>query len=219
MTPAPLGGRAAGAESRRPVSILLATRNAGKLRELRPLVAAHGFAAVALDELGLGERPEEAFIEKWDTFEENALAKAQYFAALATEHVVLAEDSGLCVNALGGAPGVHSRRWGGDGATDSANNARLLAALGSRPDRAAAYVCCAVLLAPEAVQAVQVAEGRTVGRILEAPCGTAGFGYDPLFWSDELSACFGGVSAEAKAGVSHRTRAVERVLKNFGPTS
>lgn len=196
--------------------VLLATRNAGKLRELQPLLAAHGLESRTLDELGLPERAEEAAIEQWDTFEQNALAKAQYFAALSSGHVVLAEDSGLCVVALDGAPGVHSKRWGGESATDVDNNARLLGALAGVTDRRAAYVCCAVLITPTAVF---TAEGRTEGRILEAPSGAGGFGYDPLFWSAELSAGFGEVPRAMKASVSHRTRAVEQLLMNFTRTS
>lgn len=211
--------------------ILLATRNAGKLRELRPLLTAHGLVCRTLDEVGLTERAEEAGIEQWDTFEANALAKARYYSALVGElgesgsaadvaYAVLAEDSGLCVDALNGAPGVHSKRWGGEAGTDVSNNERLLMALSAVTDRRAAYVCCAVLVTPEAVY---TAHGATTGRILEAPSGSAGFGYDPLFWSDDLQAGFGEVSAAAKAGVSHRSRAVEQVVRqllvNFRQTS
>ncbi len=189
--------------------ILLATRNAGKLRELQPLLAAFGFGSRTLHDAGLEERPEESGIEVWDTFRDNALAKARHFASLAVDYPVLAEDSGLCVDVLGGAPGVHSRRWGGEPYTDALNNQRLLRALNQATDRRAAYVCYAVLVTPSAVY---TGEGQTVGRILEAPSGEGGFGYDRLFWSEELQAGFGHVPAEVKAEVSHRSRAVLQVL-------
>ncbi len=193
--------------------ILLATRNAGKLRELQPLLAEFGFQSRTLHDLGYEERPEESGIEVWATFRDNALAKARHFASLAADYPVLAEDSGLCVDVLGGAPGVHSRRGGGgEPSTDALNNQRLLRALNQATDRRAAYVCYAVLVTPSAVY---TGEGQTAGRILEAPSGDGGFGYDPLFWSEELQAGFGHVSTEVKAEVSHRSRAVSQLLRLY----
>jgi XTP/dITP diphosphohydrolase len=209
--------RAGAVAARRPAVILLATRNAGKLRELRGLVETAGFRAESLEEAGMAERPEEEGLEVYDTFAENARAKAAYFVARAEGRAVLAEDSGLCVEALGGAPGVRSKRWGArrgciGAALDAANCERLLAALQGAPTRRAWYACAAVLCWGDAEWS---ASGETRGEILEAPCGAGGFGYDPYFWSTELSACFGAISGDRKATVSHRARAVRAVLADF----
>jgi XTP/dITP diphosphohydrolase len=212
-------------------TVLLATRSAGKQRELAALLEDGGWGWCTLDEIGLFEdEASEAAIECFDTFAENALAKARWFAALAPGRWVLAEDSGLCVDALGGAPGVQSKRWGGratesGAALDVANIGRLhaaLAAVGAQEAaaRTAAYVCAAVLMSPDGV--VSTAEGRTAGYILMEAAGTGGFGYDPVFYSTELSGSFGSLSASAKGSVSHRGRAIRAVLatvaKNFVDT-
>ena len=212
-------------------TVLLATRSAGKQRELAALLEGAGWGWCTLDDLGLLEdEAAEAAIECYDTFAENALAKAQRVAALAPGRWVLAEDSGLCVDALGGAPGVQSKRWGGQAtesgaALDVANIGRLqsaLAAVGAvdADARTAAYVCVAVLISPDGV--VHTAEGRSAGYILPRAEGTGGFGYDPVFFSTELSASFGALSAAAKGSVSHRGRAVGQLValaeKNFGVT-
>jgi XTP/dITP diphosphohydrolase len=198
-------------------TVLVATRSPGKLAELRPLLAEFGLEAESLDEAGLPEEAVEETIEAFETFEENALAKARHFHARSGGRVVLAEDSGLCVDALGGAPGVRSKRWGGtDGlsgrALDAANNQRLLHALARADDRRAHYACCAALVWDGGHAQ---ASGTTAGRILAAPCGALGFGYDPYFWSDELGACFGQVDKVTKGRVSHRARAVRSVLARF----
>lgn len=201
----------------RPAAILIATRNAGKLRELRALVEAAGFRAESLEEAGLPERAEEGALEVYETFAENARAKAMHFLARSEGRAVLAEDSGLCVEALGGAPGVRSKRWseapGLSGlALDAANCERLVAALDGVSNRRAWYACAAMLCWGGRVWS---SEGATRGEILSAPCGTEGFGYDPYFWSTELSACFGALPAVQKAAVSHRGRAIGAVLAAF----
>jgi XTP/dITP diphosphohydrolase len=196
--------------------LVLATRSAGKIRELAALCAAAGVATETLDALGLAEDPHEAAIESHPTFAANAEAKAAWFAARLPGRFVLAEDSGLVVDALGGAPGVRSKRWAGSAATgealDTANNAALAAALRdvAAPEaRRARYVCAAVLARDGARWR---GEGRVEGGITRAPRGAGGFGYDPWFVSDELGVTFGEASAEAKARVSHRARAVRAVL-------
>jgi XTP/dITP diphosphohydrolase len=197
--------------------IVLATRSAGKLRELGPLLATHGWDAITLDALGVVESADEEGLEQYDRFEENALAKARYFATL-TGRLVLADDSGLAVEALGGRPGVHSKRWSGSAlqgaALDAFNNAYLQERLreaeaAGRSSRAAAYECAAACAWPEGAV---VAHGCTTGQVLSAPRGTGGFGYDPYFWSEELQATFAEVTRDAKAAVSHRGRAVRAVL-------
>lgn len=189
-------------------TILLATRSAGKLRELRPLFAAAGWDVRDLREVIGDERPEEAAIERFETFEENALAKARWAHALAGVPVA-ADDSGLEVRALGGRPGVRSKRWSGradlgGGALDAANNQALLAALAGEPDRGARYVCVAAYV--DGAREL-VCRGETSGRIAAQASGDGGFGYDPYFVSDELGRTFGEASVEAKERISHRGRA------------
>ncbi|MDP1861384.1 MAG: non-canonical purine NTP pyrophosphatase [Gemmatimonadaceae bacterium] len=205
--------------------LLLATRSAGKRRELEPMLRAHGWDVVDLDGAGLRERSEEEdALEIAETFEENALAKARHFYAL-SGLPTMADDSGLSCAALGGAPGVFSRRWSAraelDGAAlDAANNQMLLSALAGAalsaevrravPTRAARFVCAAAFVYGDREV---VARGETQGWILEREVGTGGFGYDPLFYSDDLGAPFGMVTREEKARVSHRARAVEALLR------
>lgn len=197
--------------------LVLATRSMGKLRELQPLLAEHGWSAVTLDALGLPATPAEDALEAFDTFEANALAKARHFARI-TGLVVLADDSGLVVEALDGRPGVHSKRWSGStlegDALDAFNNAflqsRLADAAGlGRSERTAAYVCAAACVWPAGERVVI---GRTAGELLREPRGTGGFGYDPYFWSGELAATFAEVDRETKAAVSHRGRAFRALL-------
>jgi XTP/dITP diphosphohydrolase len=205
--------------------VVLATRSAGKVKELVPLLASLGVHLVTLADLGLRESPDEDALEAFDTFEENALAKARHFARL-TGAIVLADDSGLSVDALGGRPGVHSKRWSGrddleGAALDSANNTFLQEALrlaqhdahtagtyaGAESSRAR-YVCAAACVwSGGAGEGEAVARGEATGAILTTARGTGGFGYDPYFLSDDLSATFAEVSREAKATVSHRGRA------------
>lgn len=204
-------------DDRRP--IVLATRSAGKLRELRALCAEAGFASESLTDCGIVEDATEDTIEVYETFAENAEAKARYFAALLPGRVLLAEDSGLVVDALGGAPGVQSKRWSGSAARgaalDAANNAALRRALeeSSEGNRAARYVCVAVCLSGADLWR---AEGRVEGAIARAPSGDGGFGYDPWFVSAELGTTFGDATPEAKARVSHRARAVRGVFAACG---
>lgn len=215
--------------------VLVATRNAGKLIELRPMLREAGYEPVDLVSAGIEEEDAEAGVECHSTFEENALAKARYFAARAGGLPVLADDSGLAVDALHGAPGVHSRRWamlGGDteGAlTDetAANNARLLRELSGVTDRSARFVCAAAWVdGPAGTEQGEggggggrkggvlelVRRGEVEGTVLEERRGEGGFGYDPYFYSTELGRGFGEASREEKASVSHRARAVAALL-------
>ena len=196
--------------------IVLATRSTGKIRELRALCAESGFAAETLAALELVEDPREEGIESFDSFAENAEAKAAWFARLLPGRFVLAEDSGLVVDALAGAPGVRSKRWSGAVATgaalDAANNAALIAALAPWPAmraRRARYVCVAVLAC--GAERWRGA-GEVEGTITDAPRGSGGFGYDPYFSSEELAQTFGEASVDAKARVSHRARAVRALF-------
>ena len=183
------------------------------MRELRPLFAAAGIVVTDLDAVGLPETPDEETIEAFDTFEENALAKARWFHRL-TGMPTVADDSGLEVRALAGAPGVRSKRWSGRAdlagqPLDDANNARLIAEISRAPDRTARYVCVAAYVDDEGEI---IARGTTDGRIVDAPRGDNGFGYDPFFESSELGATFGEASIEAKERISHRGRAFRALI-------
>lgn len=197
--------------------LVLATRSAGKLRELVPMLASHGWEAVTLVEAGLPETAAEEALEAFATFEENALAKARHFSALAGG-LVVADDSGLAVDVLGGRPGVHSKRWCGrpdlEGeALDAANNAFLQEALAAVAPGASAhtarYVCAAAAVWPSGELVVR---GETAGHLLPVPRGAGGFGYDPYFFSAELGMTFAEAERDAKAAVSHRGRAFRALL-------
>ncbi len=197
--------------------LVVATRNPGKVREIHEMLAGlGGYEVVGLADLALPESPEEDALEAFDTFEENALAKARYFAER-TNLLALADDSGICVDALGGAPGVRSRRFAAaDEARgerqDEANNRHLLDLLRDVPDalRTARYVCAAALAWPDGRELVRT--GTCEGVILHAPRGTGGFGYDPLVHIPDEGMTFGELPAERKNELSHRGRAVRAVV-------
>ena len=191
--------------------LVLATRSTGKLRELRPIFESYGVQVIDLAEAGILEAPDEAGIEAFDTFEENALAKARYFFARCDGRAVVADDSGLVVDALGGEPGVRSKRWSGrldlDGvALDRANNEKLLRRLQGVPERRARFVCAA---AWAGFEGELVTLGEVRGRIVENASGEHGFGYDPHFFADELGMTLAEATTEAKRSVSHRGRAFD----------
>ena len=194
--------------------ILLATRSAGKLRELRPMFARAGLDAIDLTALGIAEVADEEAVEAFETFEENALAKARFFARRSGLTTV-ADDSGLEVLALGGRPGVRSKRFSGRDdlrgrELDDANNATLQRELAPHSDRRARFVCAAALVGTEALEIVR--RGETAGIMLAAPRGIDGFGYDPFFQSDELGRTFAEAAVSEKERVSHRGRAFRALL-------
>ena len=199
-------------------ALLLATRSLGKLYELRPLFARAGLDVVDLDTAGIEENAEEDELEQHATFEENALAKARYFHGRSGGMPTVADDSGLEVLALGGRPGVHTKRWSGRSdlsgrALDQANNQKLLDTLGDETDRRARYVCVAAYVDGREERTFR---GESEGRILFAPRGTGGFGYDPLFESVELGLTFAEVDRATKERVSHRGRAFTKLLAALG---
>jgi XTP/dITP diphosphohydrolase len=187
----------------RPI-LLLASANQGKLRELRTILDGLGVELVGLDEAGLGEPPEVE--ETGDTFLENALLKGRAYAAWSGLAAV-ADDSGLEVDALGGAPGVRSARYAGPGAGDQANLDKLLAALEGVPPerRTARFRCAAVLLDPAVGE--WHAEAAWEGRLLEAPRGSGGFGYDPVFLPEGWELTSAEVDQATKDAASHRGKA------------
>lgn len=198
------------------MKLLFASRSAGKQREAKRLLTAAGHEVVFPDDVGIWEDGAEERLELSDSFETNARSKAEYFARR-SGLPTLADDSGLEVMMLGGAPGARSKRWAGASGTpaevDAANNAELLRRLLGAPaeKRGARYRCVLVYL-ERATGVPQVFAGETAGRILEAAEGTNGFGYDPYFWSAELRKSFGLATAEEKDGVSHRGRAFAALI-------
>lgn len=198
-------------------ALLVATRSEGKLREIRPMFSAAGLTLVSLDELEIEESDEEHDLESFHTFEENALSKARYFYEVSGGIPTVADDSGLEVDALGGKPGVLSKRWSGQvdlrgDALDAANNQALLASLRDVSATTARYVCVAAFVA---VGMELTARGETTGSIVCDARGRGGFGYDPLFLSSELAMTFGEASAQDKERVSHRGRAFRELLSRI----
>ena len=187
--------------------LVVASGNPGKLRELGSLLGGLATELVTQSELGVA-----AVAETETTFLGNALLKARH-AARATGCAALADDSGLEVEALGGAPGVRSARYAGAGASDADNNARLLAALeGVPPPRRARYRCVIVLLRGPGDAAPLIGEGSWEGRIAAAPRGAGGFGYDPLFLPGDGARTVAELAAAEKNRVSHRGRALAALL-------
>lgn len=193
------------------MKLLVATRSAGKQREIRRLLAGAGVDVVFPEDVNLFEDAAEDLLEHADDFRANARAKAEHFAKRSGLPTV-ADDSGLEVFYLGGAPGTRSKRWAGATGTaeevDAANNAELVRRLAGAPEakRGARYRCALVLVRKVGAMP-EVFEGECAGRILEAPAGTAGFGYDPYFYSADLGKSFGEATDAEKDGVSHRGRA------------
>lgn len=206
-----------------PESLLLATRSDDKAREIRAILGPLFPRPIrTLADLGIPEYPDEDAIESESTFRANALAKARYFHSL-TGLDTLADDSGIQVDALGGAPGVRSRRFSGASLRgrelDRANNDTLLDVLALTPParRGARYTCAAVLLLRD--QPPLTALASTSGRILSQPRGNGGFGYDPLFLLPPLDRTFAEIPASAKHRVSHRGRAFRALAAAFPAAS
>jgi len=182
--------------------LVVATRNRGKIKEIQALLEGMVESVICSADIdGFSDT-----IENGVTFEENALKKARE-AALFTGLPALADDSGLVVDALGGRPGVYSARFAGEGAGDEANNAQLLKELKNvGPNRRqAAFICALAFVSPDGVE--RTFSGRVGGRILEAPQGSAGFGYDPLFLVDGFGRTMAELGLEEKNGISHRGQA------------
>ncbi len=189
--------------------VVLASNNAGKLREFAALLGAAGIELIAQGELNVPEAE-----EPHPTFVENALAKARHAAKL-TGLPALADDSGLCVRALGGAPGVYSARYAqlaGGEKSDAANNAHLMSALRGETDRRAYYFCVLALVRHADDPEPLIAEGRWHGEMLDAPRGTHGFGYDPYFFLPALNASAAELEPAVKNASSHRAIALRQLL-------
>ena len=189
----------------RPGRLVIASHNAGKVREIAELLAPFGTDVVSAAALGLAE-PEETAA----SFAGNARLKAEA-AAAASGLPALADDSGLCVSGLGGAPGIYSARWAGPDKDFALAMRRVEQALGERPDRRAHFVCALALATPG--QPTRIFEGRVEGRLVFPPRGGRGFGYDPIFVADGESQSFGEMDPEKKHAMSHRARAFALLVR------
>lgn len=185
--------------------LVLASGNPGKLREFRQLLAPLGYTVLAQSQLGVEECP-----EPHRTFVENALAKARHASRL-TGLPALADDSGICVRALGGAPGVYSARYAGEPRSDQRNNEKLLQDIHTHADKHAHYVCVLVWLWHAATPQPIIAEGEWHGEITANAAGSNGFGYDPYFWLPDMGCTAAELSAEQKNAISHRGLAMQQL--------
>ena len=202
--------------SQSPTQIVVATGNPGKVRELAKALAGLPFGLVAQGEFGIEAAPETAC-----TFLENALGKARH-AASESGLPAIADDSGLVVPSLGGAPGIHSARYAGADATDADNNAKLLHQLGTRTPCTAYFTCCLVYMASSSDPVPVVATARWHGLIIPSPRGTHGFGYDPYFLVPNLGKTSAQLPLAEKNRLSHRGQAcrlLAGLLADYGDLS
>lgn len=190
------------------MKVIAATKNKGKIREMEEILSGLGIEIVSQQDMGIDVDVEET----GDTFEKNALIKARAVAMI-SDNPVLADDSGLCVDALGGAPGVYSARYAGDNATDEDKINKLLREIGDSEDRNAKFVTAVAFIFPDGREIT--ASGEVKGYITEKPAGTGGFGYDPIFFSEELEKTFAEATDEEKNSVSHRGRALKNLYKKL----
>lgn len=189
--------------------IVLASNNAGKLKEFQQILSPLGMDLYAQAQLGVPDAPEPFF-----TFVENALAKARH-ASLLTGLPAIADDSGICVNALGGAPGVFSARYAGEPKSDQRNNEKLIQALADNEDRSAYYYCVLVYVRSAQDPQPVIADGRWHGEIVATPRGDGGFGYDPYFYLPELKKTVAQLDSPQKNSLSHRAQALQELLKKL----
>lgn len=190
-------------------SLVLASNNRGKLAELSQLLSPLGFVLTAQGELGIPEA-EEPYL----SFVENALAKARHASRL-SGLPALADDSGICVPALGGAPGVKSARYAGSPSSDAANNAKLLHELAAHSDKSAYYYCVLVLVRHADDPQPVIADGRWLGEITSTPRGQGGFGYDPHFFLPGLGKTVAELDAHDKNRLSHRGQALRSLIEKL----
>lgn len=193
-----------------PSRIVLASNNAGKLAEFSQILRSAGIAMVAQGRLGVSEAE-----EPYGTFVENALAKARHAASM-TGLPALADDSGLCVDSLDGAPGVHSARFSalhGGEKSDEANNRYLLGQLRAHSNRSASYIAVLVYMRSAEDPRPIIAEGVWAGEIIDEPHGAHGFGYDPYFYLPKLGKTAAEISPRLKNRLSHRAQALKKLLR------
>jgi XTP/dITP diphosphohydrolase len=189
--------------------LVLASNNAGKLREFQALLAPMNFEVIPQGQLGIP-----ASEEPYDTFVDNALVKARH-ASKASGMPALADDSGICVNALGGQPGVYSARYAGEPADDAANNQKLIAALSDMEDRAAHYVCALVMVQHANDPEPLIVQTRWHGLFQDEAVGLNGFGYDPHFFLPDLKLTAAQLAPEQKNRISHRGQALRELISQL----
>jgi len=190
------------------MKLVVASNNTKKRKEIAAILGLLGIELV-----DAGQTISIDVVEDADTFSGNAQKKAEAFAK-ANNCPAIADDSGLCVDALGGAPGVYSARFAGESATDADNNVKLLNELSGETNRSAHFVCALHLAWPDSDRAVK-AQGSVAGEILEQPSGSSGFGYDPLFFCPELGKAFADSTPEEKSSISHRGRALRSLAEQL----
>ena len=190
------------------MDIILATKNAGKVREMAEILKPYNINVISQKDAGIDVE----VLETGDTFEENAEIKARAVAMLC-DSPVLADDSGLCIDALGGKPGIYSARYGGEALPYPEKIRCLLKELENVADRSAKFECAMVLVMPDGRKFSAL--GNVPGSILPAPEGTGGFGYDSIFYSSELGKSFGVASDEEKNSISHRGRALKKLFNDI----
>jgi XTP/dITP diphosphohydrolase len=190
-------------------TLILASNNSGKLKEFAEMLAPIGFDVRPQGEFNVSEAE-----EPHPTFIENALVKARH-ASRITGLPALADDSGICANALGGAPGVFSARYAGEPKSDARNNERLIAELEPHRDKSAYYYCALVIVRHADDPQPLIAEGRWDGEIIAAPRGRGGFGYDPYFWLKDLGKTSAELTAEQKNRLSHRGQALRALIEKL----
>lgn len=188
------------------MKIIAATGNAGKIREIKKIFCDEKVEILSMGEIGIDVEIE----ENGTTFEENALIKARTISKM-TGEIALADDSGLCVAAMGGAPGIYSARYAGADATDAERIEKLLAELMGEENRKAKFVSVIAVVFPDGRELTT--EGEVLGEIADRVYGDGGFGYDPVFISDELGKTFGVATADEKNKISHRARALDKMYQ------
>ncbi len=187
--------------------LLVATNNAGKAKEIKAILGNFYDEIITFKDAGIALD----VVEDGDSFEENAVKKARE-AAFLSGCDALADDSGLCVDALGGAPGIRSARYAGESATDAQNNEKLLRELKNMKDRSARFVCVVALVKGETLT---TAQGEIKGEIAQHASGSGGFGYDPLFFVTEYGQTFAQLPADIKNSISHRAQALDSLKKKL----
>ncbi|MCW5600218.1 RdgB/HAM1 family non-canonical purine NTP pyrophosphatase [Nitrosomonas sp.] len=185
--------------------LVIASNNAGKLKEIQKILLPFDIEAVSQANLGVTETD-----EPFETFVENALAKARH-ASRSTKLPSLADDSGICVSALGGAPGVHSARYAGEPKSDERNNQKLTQLLKNHVDRRAYYYCAIVLIRHADDPQPLIVDGSWHGEIVQTPRGEGGFGYDPYFFLPDLNMTAAELPMEQKNAISHRGKALRKL--------
>lgn len=190
------------------MKVIAATKNRGKIAEFQKILGKLNLEVISQADAGINVD----IVENGSTFAENALLKARAVALLCDDPV-LADDSGLCIDALGGKPGIYSARYAGEDATDADKMEKILREMKGEAHRGARFISAVALILPDGNEIT--AEGTVEGHITESPAGMSGFGYDPIFYCDDLHKTFGEADDEEKNRVSHRGRALEALYQKI----